>query len=100
MTLSSGEEFITHPTYRKYLILSAKIDSLRMRDKRTLFHIMRRSQVEGSLDQDTFFPEYGFTAGEFAVWQILNDTGKAKRKKVKAKGQEQATRARHPSLSP
>lgn len=82
-TMHHHEEcFITHPTYRKYLVLSAKIDSLRMKDKRTLFNIMRKSQTEGALDHNTFFPEYGFTAGEFATWQILNDTGKARRRKT------------------
>lgn len=46
------------------------IASLRVRDKRLLFVLMRNCD---SLSVNTFFPWQGFTAGEFAVGHILTD---------------------------
>ena len=70
--------FITYPTWIKYIIISCYVESLRVRDKRQLFHIMRKSS--GDLSHDTFFPAYGITAGEFAIWQILSDSRKSRKK--------------------
>ena len=39
-------------------------------DKRQLFYILRTVQ---NISPNTFFPVYGLTAGEFAVWQILTE---------------------------
>ena len=72
--------FITYPTWKKYIVLSCFIESLRVREKRQIFHIMRRHT--DTLDHDTFFPHYGITAGEFAVWQILCENRKGRRTKV------------------
>ena len=69
--------FITYPTWKKYIIISCYVEGLRVRDKRQLFHIMRKSS---QLCQDTFFPTYGITAGEFAIWQILSETRKTRKK--------------------
>jgi hypothetical protein len=33
-----------------------------------------------NLTHDTFFPTYGITAGEFAIWQILSETRKSRKK--------------------
>ena len=63
-------DFITSPTWKKYIVLSKVIENLRVRDKRLLFYIIRSAEY---VDHNTFFPKYGFTAGEFAVWQILNE---------------------------
>ena len=71
--------FITYPTWKKYLILSCFIEQLRVRDKRQIFHIMRRQG--DTLTHDSFFPRYGITAGEFAVWQVLSDSRKNRGKK-------------------
>lgn len=68
--------FITYPTWKKYLILSSYIEHLRVRDKRQIFHIMRRQG--DSLTHNHFFPQYGITAGEFATWQILSDNRKTR----------------------
>lgn len=56
--------------------MSKVIESLKVKDKRAIFHIMRRAE---NLTENTFFPTYGFTAGEFAIWQILTDTKKGKK---------------------
>lgn len=71
--------FITYPTWKKYLILSRFIEHLRVRDKRQIFHIMRR--YGDRLTHDSFFPHFGITAGEFATWQVLSDSRKNRSKK-------------------
>lgn len=78
MDHSDERHFFTYPTWRKYIILSCFIESLRVKDKRQIFHIMRKSNID--LDHDSFFPQYGITAGEFAVWQVLADTRKGRKK--------------------
>ena len=70
--------FITYPTWKKYIVISYFVESLRVKDKRHLFHVMRRTD---SLTHDTFFPTYGITAGEFAIWQILTESRKPRRVK-------------------
>lgn len=70
--------FITYPTWKKYIVLSCFVEKLRVREKRQIFHIMRRSGE--ALEHDTFFPQYGITAGEFATWQILCEHRKGRRK--------------------
>ena len=70
--------FITYPTWKKYIVLSCFVDSLRVKDKRQLFQIMRRQGDE--LDHNSFFPAFGLTAGEFAIWQILSDNRKTRRR--------------------
>ena len=67
---------ITYPTWKKYVVLSKFIEQLRVRDKRQIFQIMRRAE---NLTESTFFPHYGFTAGEFSVWQVLSENRKSRR---------------------
>ena len=78
MMHASERSFITYPTWKKYIVLSYFVESLRVREKRQIFHIMRRNF--SILDHDTFFPMYGITAGEFAVWQVLSESRKGRRK--------------------
>jgi len=73
----SERSFITFPTWKKYIVISCSVDSLRVKDKRQLFHIMRKTR---NLSHDTFFPRYGITAGEFSIWQILSENRKARKK--------------------
>ena len=76
---SNGERsFITYPTWKKYIVVSYFIESLRVREKRQLFHVMRRHH--DTLDHNSFFPQYGITAGEFAVWQVLSENRKTRRR--------------------
>lgn len=56
-------------TWKKYIIISVVVDKMRVREKRSLFNIMRTQNV----DADTLFPAYGLTAGEFATYQVLGD---------------------------
>ncbi len=78
MLHNSERSFITYPTWKKYIVLSCFIESLRVKEKRQIFHIMRRNH--SILDHNTFFPLYGITAGEFAVWQVLSENRKGRRK--------------------
>lgn len=75
--MQNEHTFITYPTWKKYIIISYYVEQLRVRDKRHLFHIMRKASF---LNHDTFFPNYGITAGEFAIWQILSESKKVRRK--------------------
>ena len=69
--------FITYPTWKKYIVISCFVEGLRVKDKRHLFHVMRKTN---DLTCDTFFPSYGITAGECAVWQILSENRKSRKK--------------------
>lgn len=70
---------ITYPTWKKYLILSCFVEQLKVREKRHIFHIMRK-HID-TLTHDSFFPQYGITAGEFATWQVLSENRKNRVKK-------------------
>ena len=71
-----------------------RIKALELRDKRSLFYQMR---IHSNLEVDTFFPKYGFTAGEFGVWQMLTEkhrrrpSAKTGGKRRNAKAQEEVT---------
>lgn len=74
--MQNEEFFITYPTWKKYIVMSKAIDSLRVKDKRHIFQVMRKTEC---LSHDTFFPRYGFTAGDFSIWQILCDGNNKKK---------------------
>lgn len=61
-------------TYNKFNNMKNAIAHLRVRDKRAIFLLMRTAADE--LNVDTFFPLQGFTAGEFAVGQVLADNNR------------------------
>lgn len=62
-------------SWSKYMVMSKTIENLRVKDKRALFHIMRTVTVT----ENTFFPFYGFTAGEFSVWHVLSESSRKRR---------------------
>jgi hypothetical protein len=62
-------------TWTKYMVLSKIIENLRVKDKRALFHMMRTIPIT----ENSFFPYYGFTAGEFSVWHVLSESGRKRR---------------------
>lgn len=70
-------ESVTLATYRKFNVIKHIISDLRVRDKRSIFLIMRTTD---HLTPNTFFPSYGFTAGEFAVGQILAENNRGVKK--------------------
>lgn len=70
-------DLLTYPTWERYTILSHAIAHLSVRDRRHIFQLVRRAD---DLTPDLFFPQYGFTLSEFAVWHILGDTRRTTRK--------------------
>ena len=64
-------DLLTYPTWERYTILSSRIAQLSVRDRRNIFQLVRRTDAP---TPDVFFPDYGFTLAEFAVWHILGDT--------------------------
>lgn len=66
---------LTYPTWERYTVLAHIISELSVRDRRTIFQLVRR---EESPTADLFFPHYGFTLGEFAVWNVLGEGRKKK----------------------
>jgi len=64
-------------TWRKYWVMHYYVSNLRVKDKRFLFNNMRNPDV----NEHTFFPRYGFTAGEFAVYQKLTENNQKEKSK-------------------
>lgn len=75
---------LTFPTWEKYMVLSSTIESLKVKEKRYIFNCLRTNYCT----KDSFFPTFGFTTSEFAVWQILGD-GRKNRSKKKTKSEEE-----------
>lgn len=69
-------DLLTYPTWERYTILSHIIARLTVRDRRHIFQLVRRTE---DVSPDVFFPAYGFTLSEFAVWHILGDTRRKSR---------------------
>lgn len=61
----------TLPTWRKYIVIAHHVDTLRVRDKRAIFQLMR---LHPDMTANSFLPEFGITAGDFATWYVLRDT--------------------------
>ena len=66
---------LTYPTWERYTVLAHVIAALTVRERRAIFQHVRRVETPTA---DLFFPEYGFTLGEFAVWSVLGDGRKKK----------------------
>ena len=70
--ISSSPDSIA--TFHKFNNMRDAITNLRVRDKRAIFLLMRTASDQ--LTVDTFFPLQGFTAGEFAVGQVLAENNR------------------------
>lgn len=78
-SLHSLDKEVMRLTWSKYLILSKVIDELKVKDRRLIFNIMRTCEVTDA----TFFPSYGFTAGEFSIWHILSEPRRGTKRSFK-----------------
>jgi hypothetical protein len=79
--MSSDRHSVQSISHERNQVLQRYISNLRVRDKRLIFIYMEQ---HNSLSHNTFFPHYGFRAGEFAVNYILGDnTQKSRRLKRK-----------------
>ena len=71
-------ELITYPIWERYTVLSNVIMNLSIRERRNIFQAVRRHEIS----PDLFFPVYGFTLSEFAVWHVIGDSKKKTNKKT------------------
>lgn len=67
------QRLITYPTWERYTVLSACISRLSIRDRRRIFQVTRSIESDW---QNVFFPTFGFTLSEFAVWYTLGESRK------------------------
>lgn len=65
-----SSSLVSSATWKKYTVMGSVMERLRVRDKRHIFQMIR---LHPNVSHDTFFPAYGFTVGEFSVWQVLSD---------------------------
>lgn len=68
-------ELLTFPAWERYTVLSHHIQNMSIRDKRVVFATVRSLREPSG---DLFFPHFGFTFSEFAVWHVLSDTRRQK----------------------
>lgn len=73
------QSLLTYPTWERYTVLAHVISSLTIRDRRQVFLLAR--SAHNTYTPDLFFPKYGFTLAEFAVWYTLTDTRRKPNKK-------------------
>jgi hypothetical protein len=69
--MATERDLITYPTWERYTILSDVISKLTIRERRKIFQLARMG--DNSFSPNVFFPEFGFTLSEFAVWYTLGD---------------------------
>jgi len=62
--------------FLKYNMIYEKINTMRVKDKRIIFGLMRSPQT---VNADLFLPYYGFTLGDFAIFQILTENCRKRR---------------------
>ena len=73
--MEDDQNYITYPTYKKYLTLAKTINQIQIRQKRNIFQLLRSNK-----DDTAFMPAYGFTSGTFCMWQILNECKRLRKK--------------------
>lgn len=65
-------------TKRKYMAIFRLVQSMRIRQKRHLFYILRHAP---NVNSDLFLPQFGLHCGEFACFQILSEHSRKEGKK-------------------
>lgn len=58
-------------TWERNSVLAHTIHKLNVRDRRYIFASLR--SVDVSDQHRVFFPQYGFTLTEFAVWHVIGE---------------------------
>lgn len=64
-------ELLTYPLWVWQRVVSHVIFSLTMRERRHVFQLARSIEEKEEVG-NLFFPEYGFTLAEFAVYSTLS----------------------------
>lgn len=80
-----------YETWKKYIVQYRFVETLRVKDKRQIFQTMRTYK---DMHHDMFFPMYGFTAGEFSVWQVLSENIRKKDNYKNQKSQKLKTQGK------
>ena len=62
-------------TWKKYVCMQLYVERMRVKDKRQIFQILRNYP---QCSHDTFLPDFGLTAGEFCIWQVLSENMRKK----------------------
>ena len=75
-TREMERELMTYPIWERYTVLSNVVNGLSIRDRRHIFQCVRKQDIT----PDLFFPSFGFTLSEFAVWHVLGDTRRKAKK--------------------
>lgn len=73
-----NEAALRHATKEKYLGLFSSVLGMSVKDKRSLFCILRQQKERAS--PDLFLPSYGLHCGEFACFQILSEYARKERR--------------------
>ena len=84
-------EKLNAATNEKYKRLFRFVQSMRVKQKRHLFYVLRHVP---EISTDTFLPEFGLHCGEFACFQILSEHSRREGKR------EHENSLRRSSLSP
>lgn len=61
---------LTYPTWERYVVMAHVIQHFPVQQRRRIFQHMRTASPPSP---DLFFPHYGITLSEFAVWHILGN---------------------------
>jgi hypothetical protein len=62
-------------TWKKYVCMKKYVERMRVKEKRQIFQIIRSHPC---CDHDSFLPDFGLTAGEFCIWQVLSENMRKK----------------------
>lgn len=60
-------ELVTYPTWERHSVVSHCVANMNVKDRR---HLFQQSRLHGC-DPNLFFPHFGVTLSEFAVWYTL-----------------------------
>ena len=68
---------LTYATWERYTVLAHAVAHLGVRERRGLFLLARGAAP--APDPDLFFPAYGMTLSEFAVWHTIGTPARRRR---------------------
>ena len=70
------QDLITYPIWQRYSVVSNFVTKMSIKDRRLIFQLSRHFNATA----DTFFPTFGITFSEFAVWYVLGENKRKGRK--------------------
>jgi hypothetical protein len=71
------KELLWSATKRKYEGTYAYVKSLQVKDKRSLFTVLRTHE---GVEVDTFLPAFGLHVGDFSLFQILTESSRREKR--------------------